>query len=273
MPVGGGRVEQNHPECCHLQRPTRLGDDAKVHRDVSSCVRRPVLPRSGDFYDGALRPPHLEPGCCRSRSSRELQGRDHAELTTAGTAQCPEQIALVTRIAPDDPAVGENHVGLDQRVTRQPIPAAEHPQTPAECQAGDAHRWSAAEWDDDSVRVERVIDVRQTGTRTDPGSPAGADAHLIEASEVEDDPVGRRPSSKAVAAAPWHEMSGMLARPPHGSDDVGHGRALHDGARVGGIVSSERRAAGCVVPRRIGLDDVTLDRRSQPLQGVHAYRS
>ena len=90
------------------------------------------------------RPRQMEGGTGRRRNGSERQGRDNAELSTAGSAQRPEQLSVVVIIAIEYATIGQYNLRADQMIGGQAVLPAENSKPAPERKAGDPHRRAAS---------------------------------------------------------------------------------------------------------------------------------
>ena len=155
----------------------------------------------------------------------EEEARDDAEVAAAA-AKRPEEIRMLRGIRGDEPAVGEDDVGLEQIVDSQPVLARQVAGAATQREPGDAGASNDAERHREAEGVRRMVD--RPGVQPGPTRTAGGriDPHALHWREVDDEPVvAAAESGTVVAAAADGEQQTLLAGELHGGDDVGRVRA------------------------------------------------
>jgi hypothetical protein len=82
----------------------------------------------------------MEGGTGRRRNGFEGQGRNYAELSTARSAQRPEQLSVVVIIAVEHAAIGHHHLRADQVIGGQAVLPAEDSEAAPERRSHDRER-------------------------------------------------------------------------------------------------------------------------------------
>ena len=101
----------------------------------------------------------------------DLDRREDAEVG-ARAAHGPQQVGLVLGVRAHDPAVGEDDLGGDHVVEREPVRAREEPLAAGGDQSADADVAVVAGADREPVRRERGGDVAPARTGAEPHEPA-----------------------------------------------------------------------------------------------------
>ena len=98
------------------------------------------------------------------RMGAEEEAGHDAEISAAA-AQSPQQVRVLRLGSGDEAAVGQNHVRLEQAISREAVLAAEVAVTAAQRQARDAGRREDPEGDGLTEGLSRVIDVTGRAAR------------------------------------------------------------------------------------------------------------
>ena len=102
--------------------------------------RNPALPR-GQHVRGVREVERQEVDLHgRGRADGHGQRRHRPEAPAPATTQRPEQVGIVVRVDGPGPAVGGDDSDRSDRITREAAGTAQHPQSTAQGQTGDAHR-------------------------------------------------------------------------------------------------------------------------------------
>ena len=96
------------------------------------------------------------------RMQAELELRHHSEVAAAA-ANGPEEIGVLVRTGPQDPAIGNDDLGGDQIVDGQPRLPAQPAHPSSEGQTTHAGMANEARWYGEPVRLGRRIEIRQQG--------------------------------------------------------------------------------------------------------------
>lgn len=133
----------------------------------------------------------------------------------------------------DDAAVGEDHLGAEEVVHREPVAAAEEAAAAAEGEAGDADRGGVAE--PGAQPVLRRGGAVRAGCRAGLGeseTPFGVDRDGVHPAQVEDQGVGGQGvAGVAVAARTDGDRQVVVAGGADGGGDLRRRRDLGDGRR------------------------------------------
>ena len=130
----------------------------------------------------------------------EQEARHHAEVAAAAT-QRPEEIGVLILAGGDKAAVGEDHIGFEQVVDREPVLAREIPRAAAQGQARDAGARDDAERDREAERVSRMIDVARRAARFDPHGLRGRIyANTFHLGQVDDESIVAAAQARAAVA-------------------------------------------------------------------------
>src|SRR5262249_50329742 len=149
----------------------------------------------------------------------ELEAGDDPEVAAAA-AQCPEQILVLIVAGRDLPAIGENDIGREQVVDREPHAAGEVADAATQREARYPGRGDDSAGRGEAERVGRVVYIPPGRAAPNPGDLLGrVDPYALHGREVDDQPVVHcAESGNAVAAATDGQVAAALA----GSGDHGH---------------------------------------------------
>ena len=143
------------------------------------------------------------------------------EVPTA-TAQRPEQVRIRVLARGDERAVGEDDVGTDEVVDRQPPPARQVAHSASERQPADTGRRNRPERRSEPEAVRRVVDVAKHRAAADARqSLHRVDVDVSDRRQVDlQGTVDRRLSRPAVRTAAHRDIEPLAARERKGLDDI-----------------------------------------------------
>lgn len=213
--------------------------------------------------------------CLDARGDRhgdgvEPQRRDDAELAPAGAAESPEQIRLVVGIALDDAAVREDDLRAEEAIAGEPVAAPEQTDATAEREPGDADGGPAAGRQGQPEGVQRCVHAAEASPGPDRRDPVVGHRDVVEAGQVEHDPVRGRPAGEVVPTA---ARCDALARPrhvPQNAYDVPHRPAPNHEPRTDMSVRDIDQPADRLVASRVGDEHLPLERSEFSRDG-HAF--
>ena len=199
------------------------------------------------------------------RVAAEGEGGDDAEVAAA-TAQRPEQVPVRALAGGDERAVGEDHVGGEQVVDRQPEPPGQVADASPEGQPADAGGGDEPGRRRHPEADGGVVDVAPGAAAVDAdGAARGVDGDAVHRRQVDDERVVPHAEPGGVVR-PAADGDGQVVRPgePDAGDDVGgvaapgHGRrplvdhGVVDGARlvVAGVGRRDQLTAQGGLPAR-----------------------
>jgi hypothetical protein len=159
--------------------------------------------------------------------------RDDAEVAAAA-AECPVQVGVRALVGGDDGAVREDDLGAEDVVDREAGLPRQVPDAAAEHQAARAGRRDDPAGRREAVRVCGGVDLSEQAAAVDRrGARVGVDIDLLEAGEVDQDPiVDAAEAGAVVAAAADGELETALAAEVDRGGDVVHGRGADDEYRA-----------------------------------------
>src|SRR5947209_20529801 len=92
----------------------------------------------------------------------EGEGSNHAEVASASTAQGPEEVGIVVRVASEQAAVSQDDLCREQIVAGQAELATKDTDATSKCQASDAHSGTRASRKREAMLCKCRVDVDQT---------------------------------------------------------------------------------------------------------------
>jgi hypothetical protein len=187
------------------------------------------------------------------------EARDDAEVAAAA-AKRPEEVRALVRARPDDVAVGEHDVRLEQVVDREPVLPRQVPVAAAEREPADSGRRDDPADGGEPVLVRGAVDLAPGATAAHVDRAGGrVDGDLAQQREVADDAVVDAPEAWAVvAAAVDRQREALLAREADDPGDLGR----VDGPRDQGRPLVDHRVvegARLVVVRVLGTDQLARE--------------
>ena len=127
--------------------------------------------------------------------------RGHHAKVSAPAAQRPKQLGIVSVIGKDDASIGEDHLGFDEIVEREPETANQRPITAAKRQSGHADGAGRAGHGGKAKRMSDCENVRGAGAPRYSRGAIGADSHASHSAQVDDDAVAQGAAGPIVASA------------------------------------------------------------------------
>jgi hypothetical protein len=168
-----------------------------------------------------------------------LERRHHAEVAAAA-AKSPEEVGVLVGAGTQELPVSGDHVGREQVVDGEPVPAHEPAQAPAEGETSDPGVRHDAARSGEAEGLGLTVDLAPKQSRLRARGPRdGIDPEALHRGQIDDDSaIARRRAGHVVAAAAHGDYELPLAGEPQGGPDVGDAGAARDerGAAVDGTV-------------------------------------
>src|ERR671936_2061746 len=130
----------------------------------------------------------------------EVESRDDAEVAAAA-ADAPEELAVLALTRRDDRAVRRHHLGLDEVVAGEAVLRRRPPVPAARREAADPGRRHPPARRVQAVLLRGAVELPPKDAAAHAGDAgSGIDVDLVEAEEVDHDPVADAEPGHAVAA-------------------------------------------------------------------------
>ncbi len=135
------------------------------------------------------------------QSVQSATHRGHHAKVSAPAAQRPKQLGFVSVIGKNDASIGEDHLGFDEIVEREPATANWRPITAAKRQTGHADGADRTGHGGEAKRMGDCEYVRGAGAARYSRGAVGADRHASHSAQVDDDAVAQGAADPIVASA------------------------------------------------------------------------
>ena len=221
----------------HLLRDERLGRGAYERHPGAEVGRRVghVVAHEGEDLRRAVGRAAEQPAVDHRADLVQLQLElgDHAEVAAAA-ADAPEEVRVLVLAGADHAAIGGDHLGRQEVVTREAALALEPAAAAAEHQAGDPGGGEAAAGDGEAVHLRRAVELApgETGLGA-AGLGVGVDIDALHQREVDNEAVvDRAVTGGGVPAGAHGDRQAVVAAVVHGGHHVSGGRAARDQRRM-----------------------------------------